>query len=104
MQPEQILATEHPYIVKTAGVCGGRPMIKGTRTPVQAIVEYDRLGMDTSQILTELQHITEAQLHDALSYFYDHKEDVEAGIRAEHAAINKHTQERKPQKGARGSA
>ena len=84
MQQEHSIATEHPYVVKTAGVCGGRPIIKGTRTPVQAIVEYYRLGMDTYQILTELPYITEAQLHDALSYFYDHKEEIERGIETDH--------------------
>ena len=90
MQHEQIIATEHPYVVKTVGVCGGRPIITGTRTPVQAIVEYYRLGMDASQILTELQYITEAQLHDALSYFYDHKEEIKAGLEADHRFVKDH--------------
>lgn len=93
MNSEQILSTEHPYIVKALGVCGGRPIIRGTRTPVQAIVEYYRLGMDASQILTELPHITAAQLHDALSYFYDHKEEIEAGIDADHQIIRQHHKE-----------
>ncbi len=95
---KQIIATEHPYVVKTAGVCRGRPIIKGTRTPVQAIVEYYRLGMDTYQILTELPYITESQLHDALSYFYDHKEEIEAGIQADHQLLKKHEQDMQKQK------
>lgn len=89
----QLVTTEHPYVVKTTGVCGGRPLIKGTRTPVQAIVEYYRLGMDTYHILTELPSITEAQLHDALSYFYDHKEEIEIGIEADHRLIKEHEKE-----------
>ncbi|GAK51229.1 hypothetical protein U14_02472 [Candidatus Moduliflexus flocculans] len=84
------IATEHPYIVKIAGICGGCPIIKTTRTPVQAIVEYYRLGLNAYEILTELSHITEAQLHDALSYFYDHKEEIEAGIEADHQVIRQH--------------
>ncbi len=60
MNTEQMIATEHPYIIKIASVCGGRPIIKGTRTPVRAIVEYYRLGMDAYQILTELPYITAA--------------------------------------------
>ena len=75
MSATQAIQTEHPHIVKIKGVCGGRPIIKGTRTPVQAIVESYRLGMETNEILTELPHINEAQLHDALSYFHDHKDD-----------------------------
>ena len=97
MKQEHVISTEHPYIVKVAEVCGGRPIIRGTRTPVQAIVEYYRLGMDAYQILTELQHITEAQLHDALSYFYDHKEEIESGIGRDHRLIKEHEQENQKQ-------
>ncbi|GAK59979.1 Gll2956 protein [Candidatus Vecturithrix granuli] len=93
MNSKQIISTEHPYIIKAVAICGGRPIIKGTRTPVQAIVEYYRLGMDAYQILTELPHITEAQLHDALSYFYDHKEEIETGIGADHQIIRQHQKE-----------
>ncbi len=97
MNTEQIISTEHPYIVKVNGVCGGRPIIKGTRTPVQAIVEYYRMGMDTYQILTELPYITAAQLHDALSYFYDHKEEIESGIEGDHRLIAEHGREAQKQ-------
>ncbi len=90
MRHAKMILTEHPYIVKVKGVCGERPIIKGTRTPVQAVVEYYRLGMNTYEILTELSHITEAQLHDALSYFYDHKEEIEAGIGADHQLVQEH--------------
>lgn len=93
MQQEQTLMTEHPYIVKTTRVCGGRLIIKGTRRPVQTIVEYYRLGMDTYQILTELPYITEAQLHDARSYFYDHKEEIETEIEADLSVIKVHEKE-----------
>ena len=93
------IATEHPYIVKVAGVCGGRPIIKTTRTPVQAIVEYYRLGLNAYEILTELSHITEAQLHDALSYFYDHKEEIEAEIEVDSQTVRQHEQERRNQAG-----
>ncbi len=98
------IATEHPHIVKIADVCGGRPIIKTTRTPVQAIVEYYRLGLNAYEILTELSHITEAQLHDALSYFYDHKEEIEAGIDADRQIIKQHEQERRNQAGLRFEA
>ncbi len=86
----KISQTEHPHIIQAPGVCGGRPIIAGARTPVQAIVEYYRLGMDTNEILTELPHINEAQLHDALSYFHDHKGEILADIAAEHAIVWAH--------------
>ena len=95
MHERKISYTEHPYIVKVNGICGGRPIIKGTRTPVHAIVEYYRMGMDTYEILTHLPYLTEAKLHDALSYFHDHKEEILEGIRADHELIQKHELENK---------
>ena len=43
--------TEHPHIVRVEGVCGGAPVIKGTRTPVRSIVEYHfHLGKSVEEI------------------------------------------------------
>jgi hypothetical protein len=40
----------HPYIISRKNYCGGSPVIVGTKFPVRA---------------------------DALSYYYDHKDDIE---------------------------
>lgn len=40
-----VQATEHLYIVRDDGILSGEPIIKGTRTPVRAIVETWRLGI-----------------------------------------------------------
>ena len=32
-------ATNHPYIARDDAILGGEPIIKGTRTPIRAIVE-----------------------------------------------------------------
>ena len=93
MTKEHVIQTEHPYIVKVKGICGGRPIIKDTRTPVQAIVEYYRLGMNTAEILTELPYLTEAQLHDALSYFHAHKEEILTGLEIDHELLRIHHRE-----------
>ncbi|MBI3610936.1 MAG: DUF433 domain-containing protein [Nitrospirae bacterium] len=37
-------AVQHPYIEKKAGVCGGEPVIKGTRIRVSLIAELERAG------------------------------------------------------------
>ena len=49
------LITEYRYITRIPGVCGGRPIIKGTRTPVKAIIGYYKLGLSVEEIL---EHIT----------------------------------------------
>ena len=75
-----IVATDHPHIVRVEDVCGGRPVIKGTRTSVRAIVGYYKLGMSVEDIMEGLPHLTAAQVHDALSYYHDNQEDIERDI------------------------
>jgi len=69
-------ATDHPYIVRDPSILNGEPIIKGTRTPVRAIVEIWRLGTAPEDIPTHLPHTTLAQIFDALSYFADHQDEI----------------------------
>ena len=71
-----IKQTEHPYIVKNDEILSGEPIVKGTRTPVRAIVENWRMGIPPELIPTHLPHLTIAQVFDALSYFSDHMEEI----------------------------
>jgi uncharacterized protein (DUF433 family) len=73
-------ATEHCYIVRDEGILGGAPIIKGTRTPVRAIVELWRLGVSPEEIPTHLPHLNLAQVFDALSYFSDHPDEIRGHI------------------------
>ena len=72
----------HPHITRTPGVCGGRPIVRGTRVPVQIIAGYHKLGMSVDNILAGLPHLTPAQVFDALSYYHDHQAEIEAEIAA----------------------
>ena len=69
-------ATEHCYIVTDDEILGGEPIVKGTRTPVRAIVESWRSGLAPEDIPNRLPHLTLAQVFDALSYFSDHQEEI----------------------------
>ena len=73
-------ATGHPYIVNDDQILGGEPIIRGTRTPVRAIVETWRLGVAAEEIPNSLPHLTLAQVFDALSYYSDHQEEINAHI------------------------
>ena len=68
---------KHPYIEKKAGVCGGEPVIIGTRISVSLIVEMERAGHSVDEMVTMYSHITHAQVYDALSYYYDHKKEID---------------------------
>jgi uncharacterized protein (DUF433 family) len=72
--------TEHVYVVTDDQILSGEPIIKGTRTPVRAIVELWRLGITPEELPRRLPHLTLAQVFDALSYYSDHQDEINAHI------------------------
>jgi uncharacterized protein (DUF433 family) len=76
------LETLHPYVASDPDVCGGRPIIRDTRIPVQTIVGYYKLRITVDEILAGLPHLTAAQVFDALSYSHNHQAEIEADIAA----------------------
>lgn len=75
------LAPAYRYVTRTPGVCGGRPIVRGTRVTVQAVAGYHKLGLSADEILTALPHLTPAQVYEALSYYYDHADEIEQEMR-----------------------
>lgn len=71
-----MVLTDHPYIVRDDDILGGEPIIRGSRTPVRAVVETRRMGVAAEDVVTHLPHLTVAQVFDALSYFSDHSEEI----------------------------
>lgn len=69
-------ATEHCHIVRNSEILSGEPIIKGTRTPVRALVELWRLGVSPEEIPHRLPHLALAQVFDALSYYLDHQAEI----------------------------
>ena len=61
-------------------ILSGEPVIKGTRTPVRAIVEMWRAGYAPEAIPSELPHLTLAVVFDALSYYSDHQQEINGYI------------------------
>jgi uncharacterized protein (DUF433 family) len=72
--------TRHRYIVSDPGILGGEPIIESTRTPVRAIAELWRLGLQPDEISRRLPHLTLAQVFDALSYYSDHRDEINSHI------------------------
>lgn len=71
---------DYRYITSVPGLCGGRPVISGTRTSVKAIVGYYKMGLSIEEILEGLPHLTPAQIYEALSYYHDHQAEIEQDI------------------------
>lgn len=74
------VATEHPYISRSKAILNGEPIIGGTRTPVRAVVEHWKFGDAPEEIARKLPHLRLAQIFDALSYYDDHRDEIERYI------------------------
>ena len=78
-----VTKTEHPYVIRVNDLCGGRPVVKGTRIPIWLIVGWLKDGYSPEQIQEEIYpHLSLAQIYDAISFYYDHQEKIEADIAA----------------------
>jgi uncharacterized protein (DUF433 family) len=70
--------TEHPHVVRVDGV----PMLRGTRIRVRLIAQLHRAGDSVEDILESYPHLQPAAVHDAISYFLDHRAEIEQEIAA----------------------
>ena len=80
--------TEHPHVERVPEILRGEPIIKGTRTSVRAIVEHWKFGDSPEEIARQLSHLRLAQIFDALSYYDDHRDEIERYIALNHVTIN----------------
>ncbi len=75
-----VIATEHPHIVRDPRIGWGEPIIRNTGIRVRILVEYWRLDTPLEELLQYFPHLTRAQVLDALSYYEDHQEEINALI------------------------
>jgi len=83
----EALDARHPWIVSVPGICGGEPVIAGTRITVRDVVEYFRLYGNKAQILRALPHLEIAQVDDALGYYEHHRDEIDRYIAENQAAL-----------------
>jgi uncharacterized protein (DUF433 family) len=76
----QIQAPDHPYIIRREGFRGGKPILRGSNMPVWLVVAMWKSGDTVDEILTAYPHLQPAAVYDAMSYYFDHREEVEAQI------------------------
>jgi uncharacterized protein (DUF433 family) len=76
------ISVEH--ISKTPGICGGKACIAGHRIRVMDIVVWhERRGLSPDEIVDAFPGLTLADVHAALAYYFDHREEIEAEFRRE---------------------
>ena len=82
--------TSHPYIVINKDVCDGSPIIEGTRTRVIDIaIEYEVLGRSPDEIIRSHPHVSLYQIHDALSFYYENRDELDQKIKHDREFITK---------------
>jgi uncharacterized protein (DUF433 family) len=74
--PAPIERTEHPHVVKSADAMGGEPRIDGTRMPVRQLYNLVEAGTSVAEISETWPWLTRSHVHDALSYAYEHPEEM----------------------------
>ena len=72
----QATAYEH-IVINEAGV----PLIEGTTTKViELVLETQAYGWSPDELQFQHPHLTLGQIHSALAYYWDHKEELDSDI------------------------
>jgi uncharacterized protein (DUF433 family) len=70
----------YPHVTKTPGVCGGRARVEGTRIRVYNVVFLHKDGASDETIRQAYPDLTPAQIHAALAYYYDNREEIDGEL------------------------
>jgi uncharacterized protein (DUF433 family) len=70
----------YTHIVKEPGYCGGKAAIDATRVRVNNVVFLWKEGKTPEEILVEYPDLSLGQVHAALGYYYDNKDEIEAEL------------------------
>jgi len=72
---------DYPHITSNPNIVNGAPLIEGTRISVRTIAGYYQMGMNVDEILSTLSHLSAAQIHSALAYYFDHQDEIDTDLR-----------------------
>ena len=71
-----VMRTEHPHVVRDPVVKGGQPIVAGTGVTVRHIAVLHRFGDSVEDIQAAHPDLSAAQIHDAISYYLDHVDEI----------------------------
>jgi len=85
----------YAHITKDPEVCGGKACIDGTRISVADIVCLLDEGYSPERMLNVFaMPLTLSQIHAALTYYYDHREEIEASFAEDEKIVAEHDRKR----------
>ena len=76
-------------IVRSDDIRGGRPRVAGTGVTVRRLVGWYKQGLTPEEIITEVPHLSLAQVYAALTYYHANREEIEADITTEAATAER---------------
>lgn len=86
MAPSVIVKVAVPErITKVPDICGGRASIAGHVRVLDVVIWHEQNGLSPDEIVSQVPSITLADVHAALAYYYEHREEIQEEIRAERA-------------------
>lgn len=80
-------APEKCHVETTAGTCGGRPRIAGTRIRVQDVVVWTEQGQSPDEIVVSFPHLSLADVYAALAYYHDNRSLIDQHLREDEAIM-----------------
>ena len=88
------LKTIYPHIEKNPATCGGKACIKGTRIRVLDIVSAgEHMGLSPDEICDQYPELNLAQVHSALAYYYDNRQEIQADCESERREVDRFKRE-----------
>jgi uncharacterized protein (DUF433 family) len=78
-----VAGVTYAHIVKREGYCGGKAAIDNTRVRVNNVAFLNRQGKSPEEIRGVYPDLSVAQVHAALTYYYDHPAEIEAELAAD---------------------
>jgi len=80
-----MVSVSREHIEIAEGASGPKPRISGSRIRVQdVVVWHEKLGMSPDEIVDQHPTISLADVHAALAYYWDHRDEIERNITVEH--------------------
>jgi uncharacterized protein (DUF433 family) len=69
--------------VQVSGVRGGRAHVRGTGLTVALIARFHQMGASPEELLAAYPQLSAGGLYDALSYYHDHRAEIDAELASE---------------------
>lgn len=79
-----MIRAKNEHIDSKPNVCGGQPCVAGTRIRVQDVYVWHELqGESPDEIVSRFPQLTMADIYAALSYYWDHRDEIQRQMREE---------------------